>query len=443
MVKQITNTLFDQFIADFELRSLISASAETTELHTLRETAFEQFKQIGFPNTKVEDWKYINLTPFLKEDFITEPGDELSMTRDEVIAKAKIKNLDAYSIVLVNGQYLSALSDTIPGEEISLSSLSAATNQPSFKAHFGKYIPLDKNHFAALNTALFRDGLFISIKDKAVVDKPIHIIHIVSSDNNLFLQPRHLFVMGAGAALQIVESFISGDSSAMGGAKIFVNNVSEIVLGERAKLQHYYIQTGNENTSYIHHTEIVQEAYSLYNNYKSSFPGTGLLRNNLNVSLNGEHIESHLYGLYLAGGRQLIDNHTIVDHLKPNCQSNELYKGVMKDEAVAIFNGKIFVRKGAQKTNAFQKNNNLMLSKKAVVDSKPQLEIFADDVKCSHGSTIGQFNEDALFYLKARGIGEEKAKALLIHAFAYDVTEKIPIPAVKAYINELIEEGLK
>ncbi len=233
--------------------------------------------------------------------------------------------------------------------------------------------------------------------------------------------------MAHHAELNIIESFITINNPAKSATSVFVNNVSEIVVNEQAHLQHYYIQTGNENTRYIHHTEVVQRASSLYNNYKASFPGTALLRNNLNVSLDGENIESHLYGLYLAGGRQLIDNHTIVDHLKPHCQSNELYKGVMKDEAVAVFNGKIFVRKNAQKTNAFQKNNNLMLSKKAVVDSKPQLEIFADDVKCSHGSTIGQFNEDALFYLKARGIGEEKAKALLIHAFAYDVTEKIPL----------------
>jgi Fe-S cluster assembly protein SufD len=163
----------------------------------------------------------------------------------------------------------------------------------------------------------------------------------------------------------------------------------------------------------------------------------------LNVALDGENIESHLYGLYLAGGHQLVDNHTLVDHLKPNCQSNELYKGVMKDEATGIFNGKIFVRKDAQKTNAFQKNNNLMLGKKAIVNSKPQLEIFADDVKCSHGSTVGQFNEEALFYLKSRGIGAEKAKALLIHAFVYDIVEKMPLAPVKNYINKLIEEGLK
>ena len=443
MIKQITNTLYDQFIADFELRSILSSSSETTELQNLREYAFNQFKQLGFPNTKVEDWKYINLTPFLKDDFITDPEDELLTITDDEIAKAKVKSLDCYHVVLVNGQYHSSLSDTIPGEAIFVSSISAAMNKPAFKSHFGKYIALDKNHFAALNTALFRDGLFIEIKSKAVVDKPIHIIHIISADNNLFLQPRHLFVIGAHAEISIVESYTTAGSSAPGETKIFVNNVSEIVVSEQARLQHYYIQTGNEHTRYIHHTEIVQKASSFYSNYKASFPGTALLRNNLNVSLDGENIESHLYGLYLAGGRQIIDNHTIVDHLKPHCHSNELYKGVMKDEAVAVFNGKIFVRKDAQKTNAFQKNNNLMLSKKAVVDSKPQLEIFADDVKCSHGSTIGQFNDDALFYLKARGIGEEKAKALLIHAFAYDVTEKIPLPAVQAYINQLIEVGLK
>jgi Fe-S cluster assembly protein SufD len=443
MITQITNSLYDQFIADFELRSILSSSSETAELHVLRETAFEHFKKLGFPSTKVEDWKYINLTTFLKDDFITEPYDDLLTVSDDAIAKAKIKSLDCYHVVLVNGQYHAHLSDAIPGEGIFISSLSAAINKPAFGTHFGKYIALEKNHFAALNTALFSDGLFIEIKNKTVVEKPVHIIHIISADNNLFLQPRHLFVIGAHAELSIVESFITTSNSTKSGTNVFVNNVSEIVVSEEAHLQHYYIQTGNENTRYIHHTEVVQRTSSLYNNYKASFPGTGLLRNNLNVSLDGENIESHLYGLYLAGGNQLVDNHTIVDHLKPHCQSNELYKGVMKDEAVAVFNGKIFVRKDAQKTNAFQKNNNLMLSKKAVVDSKPQLEIFADDVKCSHGSTIGQFNEDALFYLKARGIGEEKAKALLIHAFAYDVTQQIPIPAVQAYINQLIEEGLR
>src|SRR6266536_2484030 len=416
MVTQITKSLYDQLIADFEVRSILSSSLEAEEIFTLREKAFEQFKQLGFPSTKVEDWKYTNLAPFLKDEFVTEQEDDMLTISEELIAKAKIKSLDCYNVILVNGKYRSDLSDTIPGENIFLFPLSAAMNKASF-----------------------RDGLFLEVKSKKIIDTPLHIIHIVSAENNFFLQPRHLFVIGSHAEVNIVESYVTAGSK----ANVFVNNVSEIVIGEDSRLQHYYIQSGEEKTRYIHHTEVHQQTASLYNNYKASFPGIGLLRNNLNVVLNGENIESHLYGLYLSGGRQLIDNHTIVDHRKPHCQSNELYKGVMKDEAVGVFNGKIFVRKNAQKTNAFQQNNNLMLSKKAVVDSKPQLEIFADDVKCSHGSTVGQFNNEALFYLKSRGIGEEKARALLIHAFAYDVTEKIPIKAVQAHINQLIEDGLK
>lgn len=437
MIRQITTTLYDQFIADFELRSILSSSSETAALTELRETAFKHFRQLGFPNTKVEDWKYVNLTGFLKEDFTTEPGDEPAVDAS-VIAAAGIPKLDGYRIVLVNGQYQPSLSDNIQNQDLDVSTLSAAMNKESFKSHFGKYVTLDKNHFAALNTALFRDGVFIEIKSKAIIDKPLHLIHLTTADHPVFLQPRQLVIVGTHASVSIVESFVSTTSN----ANIFVNHVSEIVVDEQANLQHYYIQAGRENMRYIHHAEIEQKASSLYNNYRASFPGPSLLRNNLNIALNGKNIESHLYGLYLAGGQQLVDNHTIVDHLKPHCYSNELYKGVMKDKAIAVFNGKVMVRKDAQKTNAFQKNNNLMLSKTAVVDSKPQLEIFADDVKCSHGSTIGQFNEDALFYLKARGIGEEKAKALLIHAFAYDVTEKIPNPAVQAYINQLLEDGL-
>jgi Fe-S cluster assembly protein SufD len=439
MVTQITTSLYDQLVADFEVRSILSSSLESEELFALREKAFEQFKQLGFPSTKVEDWKYTNLAPFLKDEFVTEQEDDMLTVSEEFIAKVKIKSLDCYNIILLNGKYRSDLSDTIPGENIFLFPLSAAMNKAAFKEHFGKHVNVEKNHFAALNTALFRDGLFLEVKSKKIIDKPLHIIHITSADNNLFLQPRHLFVIGAHTETNIIESYVTARSK----AKVFVNNVSEIVVGEDSRLQHYYIQSGDERTRYIHLTEVHQQTSSLYNNYKASFPGTGFLRNNLNVVLDGENIESHLYGLYLSGGRQVIDNHTIVDHRKPHCQSNELYKGVMKDEAVGIFNGKIFVRKDAQKTNAFQQNNNLMLSKKAVVDSKPQLEIFADDVKCSHGSTVGQFNNEALFYLKSRGIGEEKARALLIHAFAYDVTEKMPIKAVQSHINQLIEDGLR
>jgi Fe-S cluster assembly protein SufD len=436
MITQISNSLYDQLIADFEARSLISISEPET-LSDLREKAFKQFKRLGFPSTKVEDWKYTNLTPFLKEEFETEP-DDASLPGMEIIAQASIPSLDCYRIVLVNGKFQPGLSDEIPNNNVRVLSLADAVNEPAFAIHFGKYIDLSKNHFAALNTALFRDGLYVNVKSKTVVDKPLHIIHISSGEENLFVQPRSLFIVGSNAELSIIESYTN-----LNHANVFINTVSEIIIKENARLQHYSIQTGNKNSRYVHHTEVYQQGSSIYNNYKASFPGISLLRNNLNVALDGLNIESHLYGLYLSGGHQLVDNHTIVDHRKPHCQSNELYKGVMQDEAIGVFNGKIFVRKDAQKTNAFQKNNNLMLSKKAIVDSKPQLEIFADDVKCSHGSTIGQFNDEALFYLKSRGIGEEKARALLVHAFAFDVTEKFPLPEVKAFINHLIEAGLR
>jgi Fe-S cluster assembly protein SufD len=440
-ITQISNSLYAQFIAYIEDRSQSWASSETADLSRLRQKAFEQLKRLGFPSVKVEEWKYTNLTDFLKDDFdIFQNDDEVISLNESLIANAKIPLLDCYTIVMLNGKYRPDLSDGIPGEGIQVLPIKEAFNKEAFKTHFGKYINIEKNHFAALNTALFNDGLYIEVKDKTIVRKPIHVIHIISGENNLFLQPRNLFVVGSQCELSVIESYITDNNKE---ATVFVNSVAEIAIGENTKMDHYYIQSGNNKTRYIQQTEIHQQASSLYNNFKVSFPGIGLLRSNLNLVLDGVNTESHLYGIYIAGGQQLVDNHTIVDHLKPNCMSNELYKGVMKDESTGIFNGKIFVRKQAQKTNAFQKNNNLMLSKKATVDSKPQLEIFADDVKCSHGSTIGQFNDEALFYLKSRGIGDEKAKALLIQAFVFDVTEKIPDAAIRSHINQLIENALK
>lgn len=437
-ITQISSSLYDQCIADYEVRAALFA-AEAAEVSAARAQAFGHFKQLGFPSTRVEDWKYTNLVPVLKENFELEQDEEVLSVREATIAKAKIDLLDCYHIVLVNGKYRADLSDAPAVEGLYLSSLNEAAEKPAFRQHFGKYIDLSKFHFAAANTALFRHGLFIEVKRNTVVDKPLHLIHVTTAGEPTYFQPRQLFVLGTSSSISIIESYTTDTN----GAPVFINNVAEIVVQENAQMQHFYIQAGDANARYVHHTEVYQQANSLYNNYKASFPGTSLWRNNLNVALDGENVESHLYGLYLAGGHQLVDNHTIVDHRKPHCNSNELYKGVMKDESAGVFNGKIFVRKDAQKTNAFQQNNNMILGKKAVVDSKPQLEIFADDVKCSHGSTMGQFNPEALFYLKSRGIGEEKARALLIHAFAYDVTEKIPIPEVQSHINALIDQGLK
>jgi Fe-S cluster assembly protein SufD len=217
-----------------------------------------------------------------------------------------------------------------------------------------------------------------------------------------------------------------------------VNGLTEILVHADARLHHSMLQTASAGARLIQQTSVRQHRQSLYNNFTITLPGADLVRNDLQTRLEEDHTETHLYGLYLAAGHQLVDNHTLVDHQKPHCQSNELYKGVLLEQATGVFNGKVFVHQEAQKTNAFQQNNNLVISNKATIDSKPQLEIFADDVKCSHGSTVGQFSEESLFYLRARGIGEEAAKGLLINAFAFDVTEKIRIPEVEAHVNELI-----
>jgi Fe-S cluster assembly protein SufD len=437
-ITQISSSLYYQCIADYEVRTSLF-SAEAPEINSLRAQAFQHFKHLGFPSTKVEDWKYTNLVPILKEGYALEQDEEVLSIKEAVIAKVKIQLLDCYHIVLVNGKYRADLSDAVNVEGVYLSSIADAASRPAFKQHFGKYIDLEKFHFASANSALFRNGLFLEVKRNTIVEKPLHLIHISTASEPTYFQPRQLFVIGVSASIPVIESYATDTN----GSPVFINNVAEVVLQENSQMQHFYIQAGDVNARYVHHTEVYQQSNSIYNNYKASFPGTSLWRNNLNVALDGENVESHLYGIYLAGGHQLVDNHTIVDHRKPHCNSNELYKGVMKDDAAGVFNGKIFVRKDAQKTNAFQQNNNMLLGKKAVIDSKPQLEIFADDVKCSHGSTMGQFNQEALFYLKSRGIGEEKARALLIHAFAFDVTEKIPIPEVQSHINALIEEGLK
>ena len=280
----------------------------------------------------------------------------------------------------------------------------------------------------------------LRVDANAVPDKPLHIVHVYTADRNLLVQPRHTVIVNRNAALTVIESVIS--SLPADGPKILVNSLAEIMIEQDAQLEHILIQTAGPSTRLIHHTTVRQKRQSLFNNFTITLPGSELVRNELHVRMEEEYSETHLYGLYLTGGRQLVDNHTLVDHQKPSCQSNELYKGVLLDQSTGVFNGKIYVHKDAQKTNAFQQNNNLVIGDRATIDSKPQLEIFADDVKCSHGSTVGQFSEEALFYLRSRGIGEQAAKGLLINAFAFDVTEKIRIPALRSHINHLIGDHI-
>ena len=444
MTTQQEIPLYEEVVNGYnQLAAAGATRRESSDLRKTRQSAFEKFRESGFPTTKNEDWKYTNITRFLKEayaldgvasDSAGQPAGAAGIVDTALLEKARIAGLDCYTIVLVNGVW----QKNIPGGElpagVELLTVADARQDPALSAYFERPADGKDRHFTALNTALFSDGLFIRVNAGATPGKPLHIVHMFTAGYNLLVQPRHVWVINRHAELSVIESVVATG----GDAKIWVNTLTELIVHTDAKLDHVVIQSAGEGIRLVQHTTVRQKRQSLYNNYTFTFPGADLVRNELQARLEEDHTETHLYGLYLAAGHQLIDNHTLVDHQKPSCFSNELYKGVLLEQSTGVFNGKVFVHKDAQKTNAFQQNNNLVISKKATIDSKPELEIFADDVKCSHGSTVGQFSEEALFYLRARGIGEDTAKGLLINAFAFDVTEKIKLPAVETHINELI-----
>jgi Fe-S cluster assembly protein SufD len=437
MATQIPSPLYQDVVDAYDRNLAAAPVGEPGFLTAARQQGMAFFREAGFPSTRVEDWKYTNLTPFLRDTYQVDGLTAAPAATKDMLAPAAIPGLDCYQVVLHNGRYQPGPDITLP-PFVKIRPLSQAWQEAACRKHFGRHTNLARHPLAALNTALFRDGLYIEIEAHVHLDKPLHLVHSYSATANQLVQPRHLVVVHPHAALSLIESVVA-DSA---GARILVNGVTEITVADNARIDHYMLQAAGKGLLQIQHTEVCQQRDSVYSSYTFSLPGAELLRNNLHVTLAAEHTESHLYGFYLAAGHQLIDNHTVMFHGQPHCESNEIYKGVLLDTAVGVFNGKVFVQPDAQKTNAFQQNNNLLLSPRAVIYSKPQLEINADDVKCSHGSTTGQLNPEALFYLRSRGISEAGARALLVQAFAFDVTDKVRIPKLKGHINQLINHHL-
>lgn len=433
MSTTVANSLFGQLTSTFQE---LEATNEPSFLRTLRQEAFARFQKEGFPTVKNEEWKYTNIHPLVSKTYLLNEDVDVA---DIDLSKADIPELDAHRIVLVNGQYVLAFSSLEDEVGLKVKPIEEAAEEVNFQKHFAQYADKSDNPLVALNTALYTSGLYLEVAKGKVLSKPLHIIHVATGKQEFFAQTRNLYVIEPNAEVEIVESFVTVE----GAAHNLHNKVTEIVVEENAKVQHYYLQTAAKESNYFTHTEVYQTRYSLYNNYNCSFPGASFVRNNINVRLDAENVESHLYGINLLADKQLVDNHTIVDHLKPNCESYEWYKNIPQEESTVVFNGKIFVRQDAQKTNAFQQNNNMLMGDKATVYTKPQLEIFADDVKCSHGCTMGQFEDDSLFYLRARGIGEESARILLVHAFAFDVTSRFSNEAVRNYVEGLVAKGLE
>ena len=374
MSTQVADSLYHQLVSTFqELESV----AETTALREIRRHAFERFQEAGFPTVKHEDWKYTNIQQLVNQDYLLNADVDVANID---LSKADIPNLDAHRIVLVNGQYVLSFSSLEEELGLTVKAIEDASQEANFVAHYAQHADKTDNILVALNTALQTAGIYIEVAKNKVIEKPIQLVHVATGSESFFAQTRNLIVVGENASVEIIETFITLDDA----AKNLNNKVTEIVLQENARVQHYYLQLADENSNYINHTEVYQEKHSIYNNYNCNFPGAALVRNNINVRLDAEQVETHLYGIVLSADKQLVDNHTIVDHMKPHCESYEWYKNIPQDASTAVFNGKIFVREDAQKTNAFQQNNNMLIGDKATVYTKPQLEIFADDVKCSH-----------------------------------------------------------
>ena len=408
---------------------------KTSELHKIRKEALKNFNSLSLPTSKDEEWRYTNISPLLKYNFTPADGD-VSIS-DEVINKLKFDDLKSSIIVFVNGKFSKEYSQLLKlPEGTVISSISdAIKNYPDIIGkHFGKYAEYNSQIFTALSTAYTKDGAFIYVPDNKIVEHPIHIIFITSSDDKIVTQPRNLFVSGKNSQVSIIEHYAGTDENIY-----FTNAVTEIVAGENAIVDHIKLQEESKNAFHIARMEVDQERSSNFTSHSISTGGV-ISRNDFNSRFNDEGGECTLNGLFIIANEQLFDAHTLIDHANPHCNSHEHYKGILDDNSRGVFNGKVIVRQDAQKTNAFQENNNILLSNNALVNTKPQLEIFADDVKCSHGATIGQLDEEARFYLNSRGIGNEAATSILIHAFASDVITSIKIDSIRNYLEEILNK---
>ncbi|MEA1886059.1 MAG: Fe-S cluster assembly protein SufD [Bacteroidota bacterium] len=409
-------------------------------LNRFRRDAMNQFIALGIPDRKNEAYKYTNLEPWFKADY----GSYFVPVEADFKAaenfKCDVADLDSYDLVLLNGfypKYNGTIADLPDG--IMVSSLAeAAEKYPEIlNKHYAKYARNGSDGLIPLNTALASDGIFVYVEKGVTLEKPIQVINLVHSDNDMFVQHRNLIIVEDNARMPMIVC-----DHALTPQKFLTNAVTEVYVGENADFDILRIQNEHNNAAKLTHTFIHQEknSHALSNNI--TLHG-GMVRNSTYHHLNGEGAECNAFGLYLTDRWQHIDNFVSIDHACPGCASNQLFKGVLDDYATGAFNGRIFVNKGAQKTVAYQKNNSILLTDDAKMDTKPQLEIYADDVKCSHGATVGQLDQDAMFYLRSRGISQDEARLMLMFAFTHEVIEKVRTKALRERIDTLVMQRLR
>jgi Fe-S cluster assembly protein SufD len=428
----------DPYIRRFEQLEANPPGAGAAWLTRLRKSAVSYFVELGFPTIRDEEWRFTNISPLTRLAPVFElPAESLA---PEAVAPWLFSSLPGNRLVFVNGRYVAGLSSVAPlPAGVRLGSLADALRDgdPVLQQHLGRYARCEENPFVALNTALFADGAFLSLPDGCVLNDPIQLLFVSAGDHRgANRQLRHCLIAGREAQARVIERYVS-----LTEVESLTNVVTEIVVGQGAAIDHCKLQDESQSTYHVAtiHAHLDRAARFASHSISS---GARITRNDIRMVMNGEGGHGLMNGLYLGRGDQLVDHHTVADHVQPRCQSFEFYHGILDGRSRGVFNGKIFVRKEAQKTDAKQTNRNLLLSDEATIDTKPQLEIFADDVKCTHGATVGQLDETALFYLRSRGIGLESARQILVHAFASDVISRIPHEPVQEQLENLLAHRL-
>jgi Fe-S cluster assembly protein SufD len=427
----------DRFISAFKVNHGQTLNGTSASIAQHREDAIERFAELGIPTNDLEAWKYTNIAKIIDRPYNLPLSPETPSVDPSDIEPFLIDEMDAHRVVLVNGRVDESLSDVgelPPG--VVVSSLAQAGNEHPdvVEEHYGQYADFENEAMTALNTAFVQDGAFVYVPSGTVVETPIFFLHITVTEQDLFLQPRHLFVVEDGAIAKIVEV-----QHSLTDAQTFTNTVGEAFVGAKGNLDHYLIQDEGHSASQVHTRAAKQKEDSVYSTQTVTYTGE-VIRNNATVDADGTFCESNLFGLCVGKDDMHVDNHTQMNHVQPDCNSNELYKHVLNDESTAVFNGKVLVTRGSQRIDAYQQNDTIVLNNEAQIYTKPELEIYADDVECSHGATTGQLDEEGIFYLRSRGLSERRARILMLQAFSEEVLSELSIDALREHVTEMVRD---
>ena len=429
-------------LQDLDIRSDAPLGDGAEWLEPVRRAAADRFAAVGFPTGRDEEWRFTPVGPIAHTTWRPSPGAATPGVTLDRLAPFIFGHPEWSTLVFVNGAYseaLSRISESPRGVRIGSLAEALRGDGALLQAHLTRHAPIEGSAFTALNTAGFRDGGLLHVPAGVDLDRPVHFVYVTTREaEGTAMHPRNLIVIGQGARASVIESYVTLAADGV----YWANPVTEVAAAAGSWLEHTRIQRESERAHHVGLTHVDQQRDSHYRSFSMAMGGA-LARHNLHVRLNDENIETLMYGLYLTRGDQVVDNHTAIFHDQPNCRSWEVYKGVLEGRSRAVFNGKVFVQPEAQKTDAKQTNRNLLLSDSARVDTKPQLEIFADDVKCTHGATVGRLDEVALFYARSRGVPHEAAERLLTYAFAAEVIEEVALEPVRNELDRLVLERLE